>query len=163
MQQSPSWESNSMTASQKIPKLNGTSKFKTMSQRAHTCPCSESEPIQSRPCHSLSPTANFIPSHQCTDLPSCLFASASNQNTLHFSSLTIYSMSHTQFSLFSLCKQYSVLHTWLAQRHTKWLHNSGELSSTVFPKHFCSQFPFEVKEKKNKQGSPYLCSNKYGV
>ena len=127
----------------KIPKLNGTSKFKAMSKIAHTCPCSESHPNHFRPCHSLSLIANFIPSHQCTDLPSCLFASGFL--TKH-STLLISTISHIQLSLSSLCITYAVLRTWPAQKHTKCSRSSGKLSTTVFPKHFCSQTPFGVKK-----------------
>jgi hypothetical protein len=78
--------------------------------------------------------------------------------TLSISLLLPY-MSNTQFSLFSLCKQYAVLHTWLAQRHKViaqfWWIIYHSVSQT-----FLFAIPFWGKKK---QGSSYLCSNKYGV
>jgi hypothetical protein len=159
MQQSPSWESDSMTASQKIPKLNGTSKFKIISKRAQTWPCSESDPIHSRPCHCFSLKANFIPSHQCTDLPSCLFASGFLIKTLYISLL--YHMCHTLNSAYLPCVYGMLCCTHGLHRDTKHHHTIlANYQLQCFPNIFVCK---PLLGSKNKQGSSHPCSNIYGV
>jgi hypothetical protein len=160
MQQSPSWESNSTRASQKIPKLNGTSKINTMSKRAHTFPCSESDPMQSMPCYSLPLNSQFhtLPSmHRSSKLSIC--SRISNQNTLHISSPPY--MSHTQLSLSSLCINGMLCCTHGLQRDTQSAH-------TILVNYLlqCTPNPYVCKPlsgSENNQGSSNSCSHKYGV
>jgi len=104
-----------------------------MSKRAHTCPFSESYPIHSGPCHSLCLIANFIPSHQCTDLPSCLFASGFLTKTVYSSLL--HHVCHALNSAYLSCVYTMLCCIYGLHRDTQQCsHNSGELPTAVIPK-----------------------------
>ncbi len=142
MQQSPSWEANQFSASQKFPAFYGTRRFITAFTSAHHLSLSLASSIQ-----SITPNSTFwrsillLSSHLRLDLPSGLFPSGFDTKTLYtplISPIRATGPTHPRTTLFAIMIMLQIGRSLRPVRVTLWHEckantvNSGRMLQKYF-------------------------------